>query len=36
MADWNTAYNWMMDNEDSTRAFAQVSDPCPAGVAGPC
>jgi lysozyme family protein len=36
MADWNTAYNWMMNNEDSTRAFAQVPDPCPAGVAGPC
>jgi hypothetical protein len=36
MADWDTAYNWMMDNEDEARAFAQVPDPCPKGVAGPC
>jgi lysozyme family protein len=36
MADWNTAYNWMMDNEDPLRACAQVSDACPGGVAGPC
>lgn len=36
MADWNTAYNWMMDKEDAPRACAQVSDACPSGVAGPC
>jgi len=36
MADWNTAYNWMMDNEDPERACAQVSDAPPAGVPGPC
>jgi len=36
MADWNTAYNWMMDNEDAARACAQVADACPGGVAGPC
>jgi len=36
MANWDTAYNWMMDNEDSLRACAQVSDSCPGGVAGPC
>jgi lysozyme family protein len=36
MADWNTAYNWMMDNEDAARACAQVPDACPGGVAGPC
>ena len=36
MADWNTAYNWMMDNEDAARACAQVPDACPSGVAGPC
>jgi type VI secretion system secreted protein VgrG len=35
MADWNTAYNWMMDNEDSPRACKQVPDAGPAG-AGPC
>ena len=35
MADWNTAYNWMMDNEDYPRACKQVPDPGPAG-AGPC
>ena len=26
MADWNTAYNWMMDNEDPPRACQQVPD----------
>jgi hypothetical protein len=26
MADWNTTYNWMMDNEDAARACAQVPD----------
>jgi lysozyme family protein len=26
MADWNTAYNWMMDNEDYPRACKQVPD----------
>ena len=26
MADWNTAYNWMMDNEDHPRACKQVPD----------
>jgi lysozyme family protein len=26
MANWSTAYNWMMDNEDSARAYAVVSD----------
>jgi hypothetical protein len=36
MADWNTAYNWMMDNEDPARECAEVSDECLAGVAGPC
>lgn len=36
MADWNTAYNWMMNNEDAARACAQVADACPKGVAGPC
>ena len=24
MANWNIAYNWMMDNEDAARACAQV------------
>lgn len=36
MADWNTSYNWMMDNEDRERACAQVPDPPPAGCEGPC
>jgi hypothetical protein len=36
MANWDTAYNWMMDNEDAARACAQVSDACSGGVAGPC
>ncbi len=36
MADWNTAFNWMMDNEDNSRACKQVPDSAPAGVAGPC
>jgi hypothetical protein len=25
MADWDTAYNWMMDNEDPQRAGHSVS-----------
>ncbi len=36
MADWNTAYNWMMDNEDGSRACKQVPDAGPAGWSGPC
>jgi lysozyme family protein len=36
MADWNTSYNWMMDNEDPRRAYARVPDACPGSVAGPC
>jgi len=35
MADWNTSYNWMMDNEDYPRACKQVPDAGPAD-AGPC
>ena len=35
MADWNTSYNWMMDNEDYPRACRQVPDAGPAD-AGPC
>jgi len=33
MADWNTAYNWMMDNEDSQRACAEVPDAPPGAFA---
>jgi lysozyme family protein len=36
MADWNTAYNWMMNFEDAPRACAQVPDAAPSGFAGPC
>jgi hypothetical protein len=36
VADWNTAYDWMMDFEDAPRACAQVPDDAPCGVAGPC
>ena len=36
MADWNTAYNWMMNFEDPARACAQIPDAAPSGVAGPC
>jgi lysozyme family protein len=36
MADWNTAFNWMMDNEDSPRACKQVPDAPPSGHPGPC
>jgi len=36
MADWNIAYNWMMEFEDPARAYATVPDRCPAGCAGPC
>ncbi|MGB8259210.1 MAG: putative peptidoglycan-binding domain-containing protein [Terracidiphilus sp.] len=36
MADFNIAYNWMMDNEDMPRACATVPDSSPHGVAGPC
>ena len=35
MADWDTAYNWMMDNEDCPRACKQVPDAGPGGD-GPC
>jgi lysozyme family protein len=35
MANWDTAYNWMMDNVDPQHACAQVSDTRPGGVAGP-
>lgn len=34
MADWNIAYNWMMDNEDYPRACKEVPDAGPAGA--PC
>jgi type VI secretion system secreted protein VgrG len=33
MADWNTAYNWMMDNEDAPRACKQVPDAPPGAFA---
>jgi|SRR5271166_1277762 len=33
MADWTTAYNWMMDNEDCIRACAQVPDAPPGAFA---
>lgn len=36
MADWNTAYTWMMDNEDPRRLCAELPDLCPAGAEGPC
>jgi lysozyme family protein len=36
MADFTTAYNWMMDNEDAARACKQVSDAPPAGFTGAC
>ncbi len=36
MANWNTAYNWMMDNEDPQRACAALPDASPDGVPGPC
>jgi hypothetical protein len=36
MANWDTAYNWMMNNVDPQRACAQVPDACPGEVAGPC
>ena len=36
MADWNIAFNWMMDFEDAPRACKEVGDACPTGVAGPC
>jgi hypothetical protein len=36
MANWNTTYNWMMDEEDAQRACEQVPDASPGGVAGPC
>lgn len=36
MADWNTAYNFMMDNEDAPRACKQVPDSTPQGKTGPC
>jgi lysozyme family protein len=33
MANWNTAYNWMMDNEDAPRACVQVPDAPPGASA---
>jgi type VI secretion system secreted protein VgrG len=33
MANWNTAYNWMMDNEDPARACAQVPEEPPGAFA---
>ena len=36
MANWNTAYNWMMDSQDPLRACEELPDACPGGVAGPC
>jgi lysozyme family protein len=36
MADWITAYNWMMDNEDMPRACKQVPDSPPAGCTVAC
>jgi hypothetical protein len=36
MANWDIAYNWMMDNEDPRRACAQVPSACPGGADGPC
>jgi lysozyme family protein len=29
MADWNTCFNWLMDNEDRARAYAIVPDAPP-------
>lgn len=36
MADWDIAFNWMMDNEDCSRTCKQVPDASPEGVSGPC
>ena len=33
MADWNTAFNWLMDNEDAARAYAVVPDAPPGAFA---
>jgi len=33
MANWDTAYNWMMDNEDAPRACAKVADAPPGAFA---
>ena len=33
MADWNTAYNWMMDNEDAPRSCACAPDAPPGAFA---
>ena len=33
MADWNIAYNWMMDNEDALRTCEQVPDAPPGAFA---
>ena len=33
MADWNTAYNWMMDNEDAPRSCASAPDAPPGAFA---
>jgi len=36
MANWQVAFDWMMDNEDAARACATVRDACPEGITGPC
>jgi lysozyme family protein len=33
MANWDTSYNWMMDNEDPARAYAVVPDAPPGAFA---
>jgi lysozyme family protein len=36
MANWEVCFNWMMDFEDATRAYATVKDAAPAGwTSGP-
>jgi len=36
MADWSAAFNFMMDSEDASHSYKQVSDAAPAGCPGPC
>lgn len=36
MADWMTAYNFMMSNEDSQHVCARVPDSTPENCTGPC
>jgi len=36
MANFQTAFNFLMDNEDAPRAYKTVPDACPNGCAGPC